>query len=167
MRGYQDVWVLRFKVWLPISRVRSNHPRRAYALPNVRATSTSSPTSGSTRPRIVRSSASLPSNERFFFKSVHHSHNFLHNHPTNRPRTNSHFKAHMRPILPIQSPFSNTSSLSRKFLPKRFLSRDFHVTGGFDHFYVVKTGELRNSILDYTETHVPAIAPGPHLTFPE
>src|SRR5271169_2589318 len=62
-------------------------------------------------------------NEVLFFKSVHHSPNLLHNHPTNRPRTNSHFKVHMRPILAIQSPFSNSSS-SRKFLQKQFLSRD-------------------------------------------
>jgi len=63
-----------------------------------------------------------------FFKSVHHSHNLLHNHLANRPWTNSHFKAHMYPILPIQSLFSNSSSSSRKFPRKRFLSCEFHVT---------------------------------------
>src|SRR5271170_3789251 len=64
----------------------------------------------------------------FFFKSVRHSHNLLHNHPINQPRTNSHFKAHMCPILPVQSPSSNPSSSSRKFLRRRLLSREFHVT---------------------------------------
>jgi len=54
---------------------------------------------------------------------------WLHDHLTNPPRTNSHLKAHMRPILPVQSPFSNSSSSSRKFLRKWILSREFHVTG--------------------------------------
>ena len=37
----------------------------------------------------------------------------------------------MRLILSIQSPFSNSSSSSRKFLRKQLLSRGFHVEEGF------------------------------------
>ena len=37
----------------------------------------------------------------------------------------------MRFILSIQSPFSNSSSSSRKFLRKQLLSRGFHVEEGF------------------------------------
>jgi hypothetical protein len=64
-------------------------------------------------------------------EKVHHFRKFLHNHPTNPPRTNSRFRAHICPILPIQSLSSNSSSSSRKFLRKKVLSREYHVTGIF------------------------------------
>ena len=65
-------------------------------------------------------------------EKVHHSRKFLHTHPTDRPRTNSRLKAHICPILPIQFPSSNSSSSSRKFLRKKVLSREFHLTGPRD-----------------------------------